>query len=255
LVYLCDTVTNKLRKIDVRRLAGTVRAQIADAPDSWRPRQSAFALECERDGLILAAQSLPFDRLLRVLKKSTSLISLKIYVEGSSDIPLYAQLLKEMGEPELAEKIDVVGGWPSLLNRPVDRWLDGCREAVIIMDGDNGREYGKPKLRFSPDARAAFRAFKHRPIHLCVLERYGIENYFTQTAVECVSNQNLAGQWPLPADKPIPAYLTDASGNRFYSKTKNADVASRMSFADIEATDLGRILRQIRELAVRLRQD
>ena len=48
LLYLCDTVTNKMRKIDVARLARTVRAQIADAPESWRPRQSAFALECER---------------------------------------------------------------------------------------------------------------------------------------------------------------------------------------------------------------
>jgi predicted RNA binding protein YcfA (HicA-like mRNA interferase family) len=35
----------------------------------------------------------------------------------------------------------------------------------------------------------------------------------------------------------------------------NADVASRMLFADIKATDLGRILREICELAMRLRQD
>jgi hypothetical protein len=160
LVYLCDTVTNKLRKLNVARLANTVRAQLLDAPESWRPRQSAFALECERDGQILAAQSLPFDRVLALLRTSTSLIALKIYVEGSTDVPIYARLLTEMGEPDLAEKIDVVGGWPSLLNRPVDRWLDGCREAVIIMDGDNGREYGKTTPRYSPDARKAFLAFK-----------------------------------------------------------------------------------------------
>jgi hypothetical protein len=149
----------------------------------------------------------------------------------------------------------LVGGWPSLLNRPVDRWLDGCREAVIIMDGDNGRQYGKPTLRFSPDARAAFRAFGRRPIHLCVLERYGVENYFTQSAVENVFSQNLAGQWPLPIDTAIPFYLTDPAGNRFYSKSRNADVAALMSFSDIETTDLGRILRDIRYLAMRLRKD
>lgn len=255
LVYLCDTVTTKLRKIDVARLARTVRAQLSDAPESWRARQSAFALECERDGLILAAQSLPFERVLTLLKTSTSLISLKVYVEGATDVSFYARFLTEMGEPELAQKIDIVGGWPSLTNRPVDRWLDGCREAVIIMDGDNGREYGKPKLRYSSTARLAFRRFGHRPIRLFVLERYGVENYFTQPAVERALSQNLAGQWPLPADKPIPAYLTDPSGQHFYSKTRNADVAAQMSIFDIESTDLGKILHQICELASRLRQD
>jgi hypothetical protein len=255
LVYLCDTVTNKLRKLDVATLAKTVRVQLRDAPETWRHRQSAFALECERDGQILTAQSLPFDRVLALLKTSTSLISLKFYVEGSTDVPFYARFLTEMGEPELADKIDVVGGWQSLLNRPVDRWLDGCREAVIIMDGDNGRQYGKPTLRYSSEAKQAFRMFEHRPIHFFVLERYGIENYFTQAAVEGVSNQNLAGQWPLPIDQAIPSYLTDAAGSRFYSKSKNAEVAARMSVSDIESTDLGRILREVCELASRLRQD
>jgi hypothetical protein len=110
LVYLCDTVTTKLRKIDVARLARTVRAQMSDTPDTGRSRQSAFAVECEREGLILAAQSLPFDRVLTLLKRSTSLTLLKVYVEGSSDVPLYARLLREIGEIELAEKIDVSWG-------------------------------------------------------------------------------------------------------------------------------------------------
>ncbi|HTY85625.1 MAG TPA: hypothetical protein VMB19_15500 [Silvibacterium sp.] len=255
LVYLCDTVTTKLRKLDVARLAKTVRAQLVDAPETWRARQSAFALECERDGLILAAQSLPFDRVLTLLKRSTSLISLKVYVEGSTDAPFYARFLNEIGEPDLAERIDVVGGWPNLLNRPVDRWLDGCREAVIIMDGDKGREYGKPKLRYSSDARLAFRRFKHHPIHLFVLERYGVENYFTQAAVESITSLNLAGQWPLPIDKAVKDHLTDSSGASFYSKGRNADVASRMSISEIESTDLGRILCRIAELASRARQD
>lgn len=253
--YLCDTVTNKLRKIDVARLAKTVHAQLRDVPESWRPRQSAFALECERDGQILAAQSLPFDRVLALLKTSTSLILLKVYVEGSTDVPFYTRFLTEMGEPEIADKIDVVGGWQSLLNRPVDRWLDGCREAVIIMDGDNGREYGKQTLRYSPEAKKAFRAFRHRPIHLFVLERYGVENYFTQEAVEGASIQNLAGQWPLPIDKAIPSHLTDSAGCRFYSKSRNTDVAARMSASDIQSTDLGQILSEICELAARLRQN
>jgi hypothetical protein len=255
LVYLCDTVTTKLRKLDVAMLAKTVRAQLVDAPETWRARQSALALECERDGLILAAQSLPFDRVLKLLKRSTSLIALKVYVEGSTDSPFYARFLNEIGEQELAEGIDVVGGWPNLLNRPVDRWLDGCREAVIIMDGDNGRDYGRARLRYSADARLAFRKFRNHPIHLFVLERYGVENYFTQTAVEGATGLNLAGQWPLPIDKAVKDHLTDPSGASFYSKARNATVAARMSIPDIDSTDLGRILHQIRDLSNRLKQD
>jgi hypothetical protein len=134
-------------------------------------------------------------------------------------------------------------------------WLDRYREAVIIMDGDNGRDYGRPRLRYSSDARLAFRKFRHHPIHLFVLERYGIENYFTQAAVESVTDLNLTGQWPLPIDRAVRDYLTHPSSASFYSKGKNAAVAARMSIADIESTDLRRILYQIRELAARLRQD
>ena len=80
------------------------------------------------------------------------------------------------------------------------------------MDGDNGREYGKPKLRFSPDARAAFRALKHSSDSPFVCSAVRRRELSTQTAIESVSNENLAGQWPLPIDKPIPAYLTDTAG-------------------------------------------
>lgn len=255
LIYLCDLVTNKLRKINAARLSRTVRAQMKDAPESWRARQSAFAFECEREGLLLTARSLPFSRVLNLLKTSTSLISLKVYVEGKSDAPLYTRLLREMGERELAEKIDVVGGWPSLLDRPVDRWLDGCREVFFIMDGDNGREYGKPTLRLSSVAKTAFQRFQHRPIHLHVLERYGIENYFTQAAMEAVCQQSLAGKWPLPTDRPILDHLTDTAGKRVYSKSANAEVADKMSVSDVEGTDLGEILHRICDAARRLRRE
>ena len=169
------------------RLAKAVRGQMKYADQSWRPRQSSFALECEREAQLLAARSLPFARVLDLLKVSTSLITLKIYVEGSTDAPVYAQFLTEMGEPALAANVDLVSRWPNLSNRPVDRWLDGCREAVLIMDGDVGRVFDKPGAPYSPEARRAFTTFEQRPIHLFVLERYGIENYFAQRAVERVA--------------------------------------------------------------------
>ena len=255
LVYLCDRVTNKLRKLDVARLAKTVRAQMRDAPQDWRARQSSFALECEREAQLLAARSLPFARVLQMLKVSTSLITLKVYVEGSTDAPVYSQFLTELGEPELAASIDLVNGWPNLSNRSVDRWLDGCREAVLIMDGDVGRVFDKPGAPLSSDARKAFSAFQQRPIHLFVLERYGIENYFTQHAVEEVTGRDLTGRWPLPPDEEITGYLAEADGSRFYSKSMNVEVAKRMSVSDVTSTDLGTILQNVCQMAAQLREN
>jgi hypothetical protein len=255
LVYLSDRVTNKLRKLDVARLANTVRVQMRDAPEGWRARQSSFALECDREAQLLAARSLPFERVLNLLKVSTSLITLKIYVEGSTDVPVYAQFLTEMGEPGLAEHIDLVNGWGNLSNRPVDRWLDGCREAVLIMDGDRGRVFDKPGAPYSSEARKAFAAFRQRTIRLFILDRYGIENYFTQYAVEGVTGRDLTGWWPLPSSEAILSYLTEPDGSRFYSKSMNEEVAKRMSVSDIASTDLGAILQKVCQVARQLRGD
>jgi hypothetical protein len=221
----------------------------------WRARQSSFALECEREAQLHAARSQPFARVLDLLKVSTSLITLKVYVEGSTDAPVYAQFLTEMGELGLAANIDLVGGWGNLPNRPVDRWLDGCREAVLIMDGDLGRAFDKPGTPYSSEARKAFAAFRQRPIHFFVLERYGIENYFTQRAVEEVTRRNLTGRWPLPFSEGIPSYLTDADGSRFYSKSMNLEVAKRMSVSDIASTDLSTVLQKICQMAAHLREN
>jgi len=190
-----------------------------------------------------------------MLKVSTSLITLKVYVEGSTDAPVYSQFLTELGEPELAASIDLVNGWPNLSNRSVDRWLDGCREAVLIMDGDVGRVFDKPGAPLSSDARKAFSAFQQRPIHLFVLERYGIENYFTQHAVEEVTGRDLTGRWPLPPDEEITGYLAEADGSRFYSKSMNVEVAKRMSVSDVTSTDLGTILQNVCQMAAQLREN
>ena len=57
--------------------------------------------------------------------------------EGATDRPVFRKLLTDAGEHDMAAAIDFVGGWPNLLiEEQPERWLDGCREAVIIMDGD-----------------------------------------------------------------------------------------------------------------------
>jgi energy-coupling factor transporter ATP-binding protein EcfA2 len=268
LPYFSETVTSALRKLNVQGLPDIIRTQLLDAPESWRQRQMSLAIECEREGQIAFAREVPFKKILELLKTSTSLITLKVFVEGRTDLPIYAKLLHDIGEHELADGLDVVGGWPNLSGRPVDRWLDGCREAVIIMDGDVGRDLSKRKKPYTPSAKKAFEGIKGRPIQLYVLERYGIENYFTRTALEKETGRDLGAYWPLPVDCGIEDHLVEHDRwidrhlpsfgswlrrrgaqrrSPFYSKSMNANVASSITNADLAGTDLARILKEISE--------
>ena len=191
LPYFCAIVTGVLRNLYVQRLSDVIRIQLQDAPETWRQRQMSLAIECEREAQIVAARETPFKKIVERLKTSTSLITLKVFVEGRTDLPVYATLLHDIGEHELAEGLDVVGGWANLSGRPVDRWLDGCRAAVIIMDGDVGRDLRRRTKPYSASAKNAFAAMKGRPIQLYVLERYGIENYFSRAALEKETGRDL----------------------------------------------------------------
>jgi ABC-type dipeptide/oligopeptide/nickel transport system ATPase component len=268
LPYFCETVTGALRKLNVQRLPDVIRTQLQDAPETWRQRQMSLAIECEREGQIATARETPFKKIVELLKTSTSLITLKVFVEGRTDLPVYAKLFHDIGEHELAEGLDVVGGWSNLSGRPVDRWLDGCREAVIIMDGDVGRDLQKPKKPYSPSAKNAFVAIKGRAIQLYVLERYGIENYFSRASLEKETGRDLGSYWPLPENLGIEHHLVEHDRwldrhlpilgrwlrrrgfqrrSPFYSKSMNENVASCMTNADLVGTDLARILKEISE--------
>lgn len=180
------------------------------------------------------------------------MITIKIWCEGPSDRPIVKKLLEDIGEQQLAETLDYVGGWGNVVKEDTpQRWLDGCREAIMILDGDNGRHLRKTGLPLTEDAKQLQRKFADLPISLHILERYGIENYLPQTALEKILKCDLTAYFPLPHDKPLKNHLPIQVP---YSKTYNDQIAEYLTIADVAGTDLERILQQAKQQAQTLRE-
>ena len=77
---------------------------------------------------------------------------------------------------------------------------------------------------------------KKAGIRLKVLDRYGIENYFSRKALETVLKRDIAADWPIPDDVAVVGRLNG------YSKNMNADTAAAMELSDLAGTDLGAFL-------------
>ena len=193
------------------------------------------------------------------------MIAVKVYTEGPTDRPVFRWLLELTGEHELARTVDYVGGWPNLLSETnPERWLDGCHEAVIVMDGDEGRHLRKRKKPFTKQAKRAKRMFRNYPITLHVLERYGIENYFSQRACEEVLQRDLNAYFPIPDHVPILKHFFERPSGihrfiqwmilrgqfgSFYHKNCNEQIAQFLQLDDIANTDLRSILDSITDQA------
>jgi hypothetical protein len=264
---LCSLVTETMRQIAPQFLPEVLRNQLRDAPERWKSTQKKLAVDYEHQARILAAQQTPFAVVLTKLKTSTSIVALKIWVEGITDLAVFDKLLRELGEDQLANTLDVVGGWPILLSRPRERWIDGCREAIIIMDGDRGRRLGQRRRPLTAEAKRAIDRLEGLPIRLFILERYGIENYFSRRALEAVLQRSLADYMPIPDDIPIGRHLVERSGRfdkllliirritridlfskraSLYNKSLNQEVAGHLSLADLSGTDLEQILSAVK---------
>ena len=106
--------------------------------------------------------------------------------------------------------------------------LPGCRDTLVLLDGDNGRDYTVGGHPLSAGSASVRRRLADVGIDVVVLRGYGIENYFTRAAVEAVHGSALAAQFPLTADgRPVGI-----------SKNRNHLVADRMTLADLAGSDL-----------------
>jgi HEAT repeat protein len=253
---LCGLVTQTLRKLDLARLPSLVRTQVVFAPPAWIPQQKALAIEYEREARIVRAKSTPFETVLAKLKVTSSMLALRVWCEGKRDREILRALLRELGENELANSVRLVGGWSNFLaeDEP-DQWLTGCRRAVFIMDGDNGRNMSDPNSPYSDEAKAAFRRFEGHALKLYVLERHGIEHYIPRTVYEKLLGRDLTAFFPLPPTVSVEDHFVEEVGGtktRFYSKSMNSQVAALITMKDIAGTDLERILLEIREQSRRL---
>jgi hypothetical protein len=119
-------------------------------------------------------------------------------------------LFQELGEVEIATSLDFVGGWANLRSEhEPERWLDGCRRAVLIMDGDEGRKLKKKNQPLTDSAKEIQRRFANYPLELQVLHAYGIENYLPRRACEAVLQRNLAKYFPIPPAVKIEEHFRE----------------------------------------------
>jgi hypothetical protein len=136
-----------------------------------------------------------------------------------------------------------VGGWNQVINpnwHPTEL-SDGCSDLLVLLDGDRARDWtraGHP-IRPERDISAAIAKFKAAKIEVHVLERYAIENYFSQAAFERVLGTSMAGIFPLDPARSVTEQVPR------YSKALNGALADATSLDDLRGTDLGRILEEI----------
>ena len=237
---MAGLITGVMAKMNGVELAKVVREQIAVTPVAWQDVQELRATEYERDARLRQAQTTPFERIIQRLRRATTLSMFKIWCEGHTDGPTIDQFLAKLpGASELGIVTDSLGGWDRILSRswPPDRLRDGCHDLVVLLDGDKGRDFSVAGHPLSANALRVRQILEDVGVELLVLERYAIENYFSQQACEEVLGPNLAGCFPLPVD-------SSANLPR-HNKNDNARIASAMTIDDLVGTDLLAILKYI----------
>ena len=239
---LTGVITDAMANIDGIRTAQVIRYQIRETPADWREFQAVRAAEYEREARFREVQATPFERIIQRLRVTTTLGMFKVWCEGLTDGPTIDALLAQLpGATELGIVTDSLGGWNNILSpqwRP-DRLRDGCHDLIVLVDGDKGRDYTTVGDPLHENATRICRILAEAGVDLIVLGRYGIENYFSQSACEAELGPAVAAHFPLPHDRAV------ALPN--HSKNKNPAIARRMTANDIAGTDLLRTLEQVIE--------
>ena len=151
----------------------------------------------------------------------------------------------------------------------------GCKGAIVVMDGDEGRHLHKRNRPLTALAKREKARLAASGVELFVLNRYGIENYFSKSAMESVLGRDLTQFFPLAEDISVLDRLSEdfrpwifrlkqflarrfrigatSSRRSLYSKTRNRDVAERITLAgDLDRTDLYEIIQHISSRALQL---
>ena len=270
-------LSNTIGAINRRELVRVIRQQMDVTPSNWRRWQLSQALEQERTATIEEGQRTPFDDVIKKLKGSTSFRRLTVFCEGATDIPIFNELIGQAGgAPEIV--VGDVGGWPGLRNKDPEILLLGSTVAIVIMDGDQGREFSKQNRPLTEVAKAQESRLARHGIDLYVLRRYGIENYLPRHAVEDVLGMNLSAYFPVPDHAQFTEHLSEDNKSfryRFrrwvasrldlrmpqprrplYPKSKNRDVAKLIKLEeDFRGTDVFQIVHSIVQRARELQEN
>ncbi len=239
---LASTVTETMARIDEAGLATKVAQQVSQAPAAWQPTQRTRAIEYRQRARLARAQTTEFRKVVANLQQQSSEKLLKIWCEGVTDLwPLRIFVEKAIGRRDDVV-LQPIGGWNELSNEdwPVERLWDGCLDVVLIADGDNGRDWTKPDRPLSESGRSLTGRLEAAGVAGFILNRYGIENYFTKGAVETVAGPTVAQSFPLGDS----VRAGDIAG---YSKDNNKQIAQAMALDDLKGTDLYTVLQELQQ--------
>lgn len=237
-------ITNTMAKIDQIRLSQVILEQVDVAPASWQPHQRTQAIQHERDGKIAAAQATPFERILERIRAFSTMERFKLWVEGPKDISAGEVLIKRVAGDAVDVVVQSIGGWAQVLSAD---WSpapmsNGCSDVLVLLDGDRARDWTKSGNPIHPDTemKEVIRKFRQFDIEYHILERYALENYFSQSAYEQVIGSGTAQYFPLDPSKSVESQIPG------YQKRLNGDLATATDLSELAGTDLGRLLEGVR---------
>jgi hypothetical protein len=271
-------LTDTLARTNKLETAKLVERQIQIAPIEWQHVQKAHAIRLEAEARIEKAQSAPLAQVLQRLQGTTSLNLLLVFCEGSSDIPVFRTFLTQIRDLSDEVKFNFVGGWSQLPLKDPSLFMLGCKAAIVVMDGDQGRHLTKRNRPLTTTARREKARLAVSGVELFVLNRYGIENYFSKQAMEGVMGRDLTAYFPLSEDISVVDQLSEefrpwsfrirrflsrvlklgapAGRKSLYSKARNQEVAEKMNAAeDLNGSDLLDVLQHISSRARELQYE
>jgi hypothetical protein len=237
---LTGVVESALAGIDKSRLVDLMEVQLQDTPGAWREYTTHRMAEYRRQLRFEQAASITFDEVLTRLAEATTDYRVRLLCEGPTDAPVLRSLLGRKGLGEV--NVIPIGGWANVLSRSFDvgPYVEGFQHVLLVLDGDNGRDLSAPKHPIKPGIQRLIDTLEQVGVPVRVLDRYGIENYFTQGAIEDVLGRDLGSSFQMDKARA----LADQIGG--YDKNRNAEVINRMSMKDFEGTDLNDILDDLR---------
>jgi hypothetical protein len=112
---------------------------------------------------------------------------------------------------------------------------------MLVVDGDHGRDWLQPTRPLTEQAQKLIQKLQSMGVTVHVLKRYGVENYFSRSALEKTLKRDLSAFFPLDETRPIGEQIGG------YDKDLNVDVIDEMEAADISGTDLDQILAELRK--------
>jgi hypothetical protein len=233
---LSTLVESTLASIDKQQLIALIEEQLPDTPKPWCEFAQSRMAEYRRELQFERALTTTFDDVLAHLMADSVAFRAKLLCEGPTDAPVYRTLLNE-GILK-AVTVQAINGWKNVLSPHFDvgPLLDGYQHVILVLDGDWGRDWSQPNHPLNADAQKVTAKLGQVGVQVHVLERYGIENYFSREAFEAVLGRDLGAAFPLDSFRSVEAQIAG------YKKVLNEEAVCRMKIEDFRGTDLAAII-------------